>query len=245
MARPKKESKIRPMDKIGKVEFVTSGIPELDALVGGFPRKRYTLVYGLPSVGKTTLMIRCLAAISKSAKVLFIDAESAVSAERVAALGADLSAISYTNTSQLEEAAEMTREALADHDIVIIDSLAMLSPRAEMAGETGEQFVGLKPRLIGQWMRQMTEALGNSNCAVVIVNQIRFTMNPFGDPTVMPGGMQPKFSSSLTLRLSTTSKDKIYGEAGEKQRIGHWVNVIVEKNKVGTPYTTTKFKLIY
>ena len=239
---PKKKSEdVSKLSELKEVEFITTGIDELDK-IAKYPRGRVTQIYGLPSVGKTTIMVRCLAAISKSLKVLYIDVENALNVDRIKSLGADVTKIDYCNYSILEDVAEVVRKSIPDYDIIIIDSVAMLIPRAEYTGNSGEPHVGLKPRLLGQFLRQVERDLAQSRCALLLVNQMRKNLVLYGDPYVLPGGLQLKFSSSLMIQLGTTSKDKIMVDG---QQVGHWVHARVTKTKVSTPFLETKFKIIY
>lgn len=232
------------LNKVPPVEFASSGVPEIDDMTGGgYPRGRVTQIYGLSAVGKTTMMIKCLAVMSLGERVLYIDTESALNVARVAELGGKLESIDYTNIAVLEDVTELIRKSVGKYDVIVLDSVAMLVPRAERAGEAGEAHVGLKPRLLGQWLRQITKDLADTRCALVLVNQMRKSMELYGEKFVLPGGMQLKFSSSLMLRLHTASKDKIYDKEGGIA--GHWVHVTIEKNKIGKPYQTTKFKIMY
>lgn len=243
MAKVKiKPKAIVKMSEVKKVEFVTSGVPEIDELTGGYPRGRISQVYGLAGVGKTTLMMKCLAEISKTSKVLYCDVENAINLELVKKLGGDPAKIDYNNGSILEEVCELIRENIGNYDVIVLDSVAMLVPQAEHDGEIGEAHVGLKPRRLGQWLRMIEGDLGKTNTALILVNQMRRTMELYGEKFVLPGGMQLEFSCSLKLQLTTLSKDRIV-EGG--QRVGHWINVKVTKTKVSTPYAETKFKLIY
>lgn len=230
------------LNTIAPIEFVSSGVPELDEITGGLPRGRVTQIYGLSSVGKTSLMIKCMAAISQTCKVLYCDVENAINVTRVGEMGADMAKIDYSSLSGLEEVTELVRANLAKYDVIVLDSIAMLVPQAEHNGEIGEAHVALKPRLLGQWLRIIEGDLAKTKCALVLINQMRKNLVMYGDPYVLPGGMQLKFSSSLMLKLSTTSKDRI--TAGS-QRVGHWVGVEVTKSKVSKPYLKTRFRLMY
>lgn len=231
------------MDKVGAVEFVSSGIDEIDALVGGFPRGRVTQIYGLAATGKTTMMVMALANLSQSGqKVLFCDVENALNVDRVAELGADLGKVDYSALAGLEEVCELIRSKLHDFDLIVLDSIAMLTPNTESSGEIGQANIGVKSRLLGQWLRIITPELAKSKCALVLINQMRASLNMFGDPYVLPGGMQLKFSSYLMLKLSTNKASRIMKG---KEHVGHWVNVVVEKNKSGPPRLETKFRIIY
>ena len=240
---PKKSSPlIKKLEKVPPIEFVSSGVPEIDELTGGYPRARVTQVYGLSSVGKTSLMVKCMAEVSKKEKILYIDVENAINVDRFIAQGADPKKIDYTSASVLEDVCELIRDNIGKYDMIVLDSVAMLVPRAEHEGETGEQFVGLKPRLLGQWLRQIEGDLANTKCALILINQMRRSMEMYGEKYVLPGGMQLKFSSSLMLQLVSNSVDKI---VKERIQVGHWVHAKVTKSKVSTPFVETKFKITY
>lgn len=237
-----KDKSIKKMSEVAAIEFCSSGVPEIDELVGGYPKGRITQVYGLAGIGKTSLMVRCLAEVSKKSKVLYCDVENAINVERVKELGGDLSKIDYNNSSILEDVCELIRTNLNKYDVIVLDSVAMLVPQAEHDGEIGEAHVGLKPRRLGQWLRMIEGDLGKTETALILINQMRRTMELYGDKYVLPGGLQLEFSSSLKLQLTTTSKDRIV--VGGK-RTGHWIHVKVTKSKVSDPFTETKFKLLY
>lgn len=230
------------LDKVAAVEFVPSGIKQIDEMTGGYPRGRVTMLYGLASAGKTSMMIKCLAAISKGNRVLYCDVENAISVERVKEMGGDLSKIDYSSQNVLEDVCELIRANLAKYDVIVLDSVAMLTPRAEHKGELGEAHVGLKPRLLGQWLRMIEGDLGKTKCALVLINQMRRTMELWGDKFVLPGGMQLKFSSSLMIELKTLKADRI---EKNKVPVGQMVTATVTKSKVGKPYVSTRFRLDY
>lgn len=242
MTKKKETNPITKMSAVKPIEFVTSGVKEIDELVGGYPKARITQIYGLASVGKTSLMMYCLAEISKTAKVLYCDVENAINVERVKELGGDLTKIDYNNSSILEEVCELIRKNIGKYDVIVLDSVAMLVPQAEHDGEIGEAHVGLKPRRLGQWLRMIEGDLGKTDTALILVNQMRRTMELYGDKFVLPGGLQLEFSSSLKLQLTSNSKDRI-SDGGK--RTGHWINVKVTKSKVSDPFGETKFKLMY
>lgn len=241
-AKKKEPKDIITLEERPRVSFVTTGVAELDEITGGYPRGLITQVYGLSSVGKTTLMIKCLAAISQSAKVLYIDVENSLNPDRVAELGGDLLQIDYSNKFILEEVAELVRAQISKYDLIVVDSMAMLVPLAEHSGQTGEQFVGLKPRLLGQFLRQLEGPLAQTQCAFIMINQMRRSMELYGDKWVLPGGLQLKFSSSLMIQLNTVSKDKILKDGRQS---GHWITATVTKSKVSKPHLTARFKLLY
>lgn len=230
------------LNQVKPIEFVSSGVEEIDQLTNGYPRARVTQVSGLSSVGKTFLMVKAMADVSNKYKILYVDVENAVSVDRFKSLGAKLDQVDYSNINILEDVCELIRNSIDKYDIIILDSVAMLVPRAEHSGETGEQFVGLKPRLLGQWLRIIEGDLGKSKTALILINQMRRSMEIYGEKYVLPGGMQLKFSSSLMISLSTVSADKIIKD---KQQIGHWITAKVSKSKVSRPMVSTRFKLLY
>lgn len=238
----KLKPQISKMSEVSPIEFVTSGVAEIDELVGGFPRGRITQVYGLAGIGKTSLMMRCLAEVSKTSKVLYCDVENAISIERVKELGGDLTKIDYNNQSILEDVCELIRTNLSRYDVIVLDSVAMLVPQAEYSGEMTDHHVGLKPRLLGRWLRIIEGDIAKHGVALILINQMRRTMELYGDKFILPGGMQLDFSSSLKLQLTTTAKDRIMDG---KIRKGHFINVKVTKSKVSMPFTETRFKLLY
>ena len=230
------------LNQVKPIEFVNSGVEELDELCGGYPRGRVTQVSGLSSVGKTFMMVKAMSDVSSKHKILYCDVENAISVERFKSLGAKLDQVDYSNINILEDVCELIRSAIDKYDIIILDSVAMLVPRAEHNGETGEQFVGLKPRLLGQWLRIIEGDLGKSKTALILINQMRRSMELYGEKYVLPGGMQLKFSSSLMIQLSTVSADKIIKD---KQQVGHFITAKVTKSKVSAPMVSTRFKLLY
>jgi RecA/RadA recombinase len=228
---------------IKPIEFVTSGVPEIDDLVGGIPKGRITEIYGMQGVGKTTLMTMCVSNMSKTNKVLYIDAENAFNPHRALELGLDLKNIEVSDTYIVEDVIDLTIEAVDSYDIVVIDSLASLVPRAEDDGNTGDMFMGLKARLMGQFMRKLVGKLGRSDCAAVFINQLRETMEIYGPKKSTPGGHALPYAASLRLELSTTKADRIRDKDGGFK--GHKVTVEVTKSKVSRPHQKTQFKIDY
>lgn len=224
------------LTQIKPIEYVTSGIKELDAITQ-IPRARVTEIYGKTGVGKTTLMTKCIAAMSEQDKVLYIDAENALNIDRIRQLGAKPENIDLSTLYILEEVAEFVIDSLGKYDVIIIDSVAALVPRAEDAGETGDAVVGLKARLMNQWMRKMLGRLGKTKTAVIFINQMRETMELYGLKQRPTGGLGLGYAASLRLELKTNAADKLPN--------GHWVNVEIAKSKVCAPYQKCRFKLEY
>lgn len=231
------------LSDVKPLSFITTGVPEIDEVTGGFPRGRMTEIYGMQGVGKTELMLHCLSKMSEVGKVLYIDAENALNPERLTMKGAVSSNVSVVSESVLEDVADLTIASVNKFDVIVVDSVATLVAKAENEGNTGDQFVGLKPRLMGQWLRKLTPVLGKSDCAFVFINQLRESMSMYGDPMFTPGGKALPFHASLRIKLSTTKADRIKGSDG--LFVGHKVNVDIIKSKVSAPHKTTAFKLKY
>lgn len=224
---------IRKGSELEPVEFISSGIKEIDGMTGGFPRKRITEIYGMKGVGKTALMSRML---DVEHTVLYIDTENA--------LVNVPENIHVIREYMLEDVSEIVEVALQSdaYDVIVIDSVASMVPRAEIEGETGEAHMGLKARLMGQWLRKINPHLNKSKSAVVFINQQRETMSAYGYSKFTPGGHALPYASSLRLELKTVKADRVVKNS---ETIGHWITVEVEKSRVCRPYQKTRFKLLY
>lgn len=245
MAKAKKAAadegfSIKSLADYGDIEFVTSGIKEIDEITQ-FPRGRIIEIFGLQGVGKSELVQMCLTNMSKEGKVLYIDAENALNPSRLLAKGGVAKNIIISDMCILEDVAKLTVDSVNKYDVIVVDSVATLVTKAEAEGETGDQFVGLKARLMGQWMRKLIGPLGKSKCAIVFINQIREGMSMF-TPTFKPGGKALPYASSLSLHLSANKSDRIVKDG---VAVGHWVNVELTKSRVCAPYQKTRFKLMY
>lgn len=210
-----------------KTEFISTGITEIDDMTGGFPKRKITEIYGMKGVGKTALVTKLFNADSK---ILYVDTENA--------LGEVPSNVTKISEYILEDVERAVHTLLGkDYDMIVVDSVASMIPRAEVEGDEGDAHMGLKARLMSQWMRKVNMYLSKSNAALVFINQERETMNAFGYQKFTPGGHGLPYAASLRLELKTTKKDRLEN--------GHWVNVEVEKSRVCKPYQTTRFKLEY
>lgn len=232
---------IQTLAEIQPIRFITSGIKEVDKLTNGIPRARITEIYGVSGVGKTHLMYKCLAEMSKEGKVLYFDVENAINPVRLKEFGADEKNVDILSIALLEEVAECTIESVGKYDVMIIDSVASLIPKSEVEGATGDQFIGLKARLMGQWMRRLIPILGKSQCAVVFINQLRESPSVYVS-RFTPGGKALGYAASLRLELSYNKSSRI-GKEGAYT--GHKVKVEVVKSRVSAPYQTAEFKLEY
>lgn len=236
------KSTVTALSDIGEIQFISSGIPELDTLAGGFPRARMTELVGSEGIGKSTVVSRCAIAMSETGKVLYIDAEQALNPKRLVELGADLTKIDYSNEYELEAVSELVIESLAKYDAIIIDSIAVLVPRVLNEGNISDANIAAYARQMAKFMKKLKPVLGNSNCALICVNQWRQSPDMF-KPRYIPGGTAYNYALDFRIELtSTPSKDKI---EKDKERIGHTVHAKVIKTKVCKPHQTAKFNLMY